>query len=265
MKKGVVISVINNKGGCAKTSTVVALSRALTKEGKRVLTIDVDSQCNATSILLGGERPTVRTTLYEILDPKENVNVADSIQPTSYPLLSLLPNVPESASLEPDLINLMPNSISILRDRVREYAITEYNYTILDLPPNLGMFVICALMMSDFALIPNEASSRYSFEGLVKAFKFVASIKEKSNPDLRFLRLLLTKADRRTRVCHDIIEQVRNYFPPDKVFSTVIPMNTDIQRAEFEAKTILDYKPGSPGALAYRELAREIIAILKDA
>jgi len=261
MQTGSILSIVNHKGGVGKTTTTCNLAHALARKGKRVLVIDMDPQCNATSILRGDIES--RCSLYEILDPDvNNITIENCIYGTAYDNLYLIHNIPETATIEPKLIRLMPDSMLILKNKIRNYSINNFDFTIIDNPPNLGTFVICSLLTSDFVIVPNEAGSRYSVDGLIKAVQFVDDIQKYDNKNLRFLRLLITKVDRRMSVCKAIVSHIRRFFPQDKVFETVIPSNTEFQKAELTYKTIIAFKSNASGSIAYINLAKEILKII---
>lgn len=258
---GFIISVINHKGGVGKTTTAVNLAQGLTREGQRVLVVDLDPQCNTTDILLPEQK--IEKSVYEVLNPEEDkLSIESCIYGTSIKDLYCLPNIEDLALLEARLIRRSPESFSILSRRLRSYAKGNYNFTIIDNPPNLGTFVICSLYASDFAIVPNEAGSKTSVRGLIKAVKFIDDIHDQANPNLKFLRLLITKVDRRTAICRAIIAQIENLFQNDRIFKTVIPINTDFQKSEYGDKTIFQYNQNAAGARAYRNLARELLTIL---
>jgi chromosome partitioning protein len=260
--QSVIISVINNKGGVGKTTTTCNLADALARKGKSVLVVDMDSQCNATSMLLGGETPNT-DTLFELLDPENtDISVQQCIHPTTHENLQVIPNVYVSAALEPKLIQNSPGCFSSLRNHIRDFALEKYDITIIDNPPNMGTFVICSLYTSDFVIVPNDSGSKYSIEGLVRAVEFIKDISNNTNPDLKFLRLLITHLDKRTSISRAIIHQVRQIFRTDEVFNTTIPVNTAFQQAELHGQTIFKYAPKASGATAYRNLAVELISIL---
>lgn len=257
---GIVISIINNKGGCAKTTTAINLAHALDKEGQNVLVIDNDSQCNSSGMLLKNIA-VVNNTLYNLIS--QNVNIATCIYPTSYKRISVLPNDQRTAALEIPLAKNMPESLFIYRDKMRDYVRRSFDIILIDNPPNLGFFVAASLYMSDFVIVPNEAGSMFSFEGLLNAVEFINDIREDGNPDLRFLRLLITKVDRRTNAAANIIRMIRETFAPDQIFDTIIPTNAAFQQAELQKKSIFRFQINSPGAKAYRALAVELLAILE--
>ena len=132
--QGQIISIANNKGGVGKTTVAVNLAHALTRRGQRVLVIDVDSQCNATSIL--GPKDSGRHTLYEVFT-ESHLNVEQCIYPTEYEKLFCLPNTNDTSALEPPLLRSLPDSFEIIRRRMRAYAQQHYDFTFLDCPPNM--------------------------------------------------------------------------------------------------------------------------------
>lgn len=262
---GIVISVINNKGGCGKTTTTVNLAVALSRRGKKVLVVDLDSQCNSSACFkMGLGEDFIRKTLFDLLElTKDPGDMSDYIYDTAYDGVFLLPNLSVTAAQGPKIITTGSNSLSILKDRLRQYALDNYDYTIIDCPPNLEVFVIIGLIASDFAIVPTEAGSKFSLQGLIKAKDFIDDINRQFNPDLRFLRLLITKADSRTSICKTIIASIRRAFLKAHVFETVVPFNTDFQKAEAANMSIFKYRIGAPGAAAYLDVANEVIEIIE--
>lgn len=261
---GYIISIINNKGGCGKTTTTCNLADALSKKGKKVLVVDTDSQCNATS-LLQQKNIAIRNSLYNILDPDSDTNdLKGAVYPTACKNVLLIPNIPETANIEPDLIAETPGSFFKLRHVLRDYATTNFDFTLIDSPPNMGTFVLCSLYTADFVLVPILATSTFSVEGLLKATQLINDVKVKGNPDLRFLRLLINSVDKRTAISSQIIAEVKSTFDNKQIFETMIPINTSFQRAESQGQTIFQYDATASGARGFRDLAKEMIAILGD-
>jgi cellulose biosynthesis protein BcsQ len=255
---GHLIAIMNNKGGVGKTTVTVNLAHALTRRGQRVLVIDLDAQCNATSLLC--PRDPRGDTLYEVFaDPA--LDIGQCIAPTEYERLFCLPNTNDTSALEPPLLKALPDSFTLLRRRLRDYAQQHYDFALLDCPPNMGFFVVSALHAADFVLVPIWAGSAFSVEGLLKAVDLIKEIRAHGNPDLRFLRLLINQVDRRTAMTKVSIAQLTKHFPPDQIFTTMIPVNAAFQRAENARKTIIRYDPTTLGAKAYRALAKELLEI----
>jgi chromosome partitioning protein len=257
-----IITVINNKGGVGKTTVTCNLAHALGRLGKRVLVVDLDSQSNATTLLIPKEE-THSPSLYELFQSEGPVADLEAyFHPTRYANVFCLPNVPETAGLEPRLILGAPDSYFRLRVHLRDQARARFDLTLMDTPPNLGVFVLCALSAADFALVPINSRSAFSVKGLIKAVRLVKEVQAHNNKDLRFLRLLINQVDRRTLISRALAGQIEQIFREDQVFHTAIPVNTAFERAEAAGETLLRYRSGAPGAHAFRKLAQELLDIL---
>ncbi|NCC60290.1 MAG: ParA family protein [Verrucomicrobiae bacterium] len=253
-----VIAVVNNKGGTGKTTSTINLGHALANQKKKILLIDVDSQCNTTSTLLDGV--VIQKSLYDILEGEAQAE--EAIYPTEYFNLYVMPNIPETAALEPKILTRDDRGYSLLRDHLRKYVISKFDITLLDCPPNLGIFSIAAMICADSVIVPVEAGSRYATDGLEKTVELIEAIRENFTPELRFLRLLINKADQRTTVSRVGIETLKEAFGP-KVFTTVISLNTDVQQSELVKKTVLRHNPKATASRQFRTLAKELLDIIE--
>ena len=255
-----IISIVNHKGGVGKTTTTINLGHAIARKNKQVLLIDMDLQCNTTLTILGPETP--QYSLSELLNPSGNTNIEECVHTTDYENLYILPNSKKSVKIEMPLIT-MPNRVGLLllREKLREYAEKHFDYVLIDCPPNLGTFVLCALYTSDSVIIPVETGSRYSLEGLNEATDFVISVRDdpQGNPSLKNIKALLTKTDLRTLVHKASIQQIKNHYPSNNLFEVTIPINTTIQQAEAMGKTIFQVRSNANSAKAYTALAEEIV------
>jgi chromosome partitioning protein len=258
---GVVIAIVNNKGGVGKTTVACNLAHALGLLGRWVLVVDLDPQCNATALLLSHHLDR-QHSLYELL-AQETLEppLTKFIYPSQFARVFCLPNVPESASLEPELILRAPASFLRLRRHLRDYALRHFDFIIVDTPPNLGTFVLCALNTADCALVPVKAGSAFSVAGLLKAVHLINEVQSQDNQDLRFLRLLINQLDKRTLIGRTLSDQLFSTFTEDQIFKTSIPVNTAFEQAEAAGATIFRYNSGAPGAAAFRELAQELLDI----
>jgi cellulose biosynthesis protein BcsQ len=258
---GKIIAIVNNKGGVGKTTLTINLAHALANKKRKVLVIDTDSQCNASKLLIKPE--FINESLYEILEGY-NVQPDLPIYPTIYTNLSCIPNVEDTAALEFRLAKKLPENYALLKRYLKEHVTENFDYTFIDCPPNMGFFVINALMAADFVIVPVLCGSSFSIEGLTRAIKLVNEIRKTGNENLRFLRLLINAVDKRTAMSKLIIGQLSKKFGGDEIFKTKIGTSTAFQQAEFLSKTVLRHAARSPGAKSYRELAIELADIFGD-
>ena len=248
--------MINNKGGVGKSTITQGLAHSLALKGKKVLVIDQDPQSNTSSVLtpIGGNK-----TLYDLY--KDGIPAKDCIFPTPYEGISILPNINKTDTLENGLYADVHKSYFLLKDSVQDYATNNFDITLVDCPPNLGLFVLQALIFSNAALVPIEAGSMYSVDGFVSAYEAIQGASEAVNHQLKFLRAVVNKVDLRASIHKSSLEYLRRTFG-DKIFKTTIPANTDIQKAEAERKTVIRYNPHCSGAKRFKSLADELLEII---
>ena len=261
---GIICSISNNKGGVGKTSLASNLSAALAIKKKKVLVIDNDPQGDSTKVLIPNN-VRITNSIYELLDPnnENKPNIVDCIYPTTHNRLYVLPNVEETAGLELDFAERYPDCLFFLRNQIRDYVINNFDFIFIDCSPTLSVFVANALYASDCCIVPMDAGSANSLDGLRKVLELINSIQQEGNPDLRFLKLIVNRVDKRTAISKAIIEDAVDRFGQDKIFNTVIPVNTAFQQAEFAQKTIFSFDNNSRGAVAYRKLAIEFLSLFK--
>jgi cellulose biosynthesis protein BcsQ len=251
-----IISVINNKGGVGKSTITQNLAHALANKGKKVLVIDQDPQSNTTSVLLP---PTNSNTLFNFY--KDEIPILGCIYPTPYEGIDILPNSNKTDTIEVSLYADVRQSYFLLRDNLREHVLSAYDIALIDCPPNLGLFVMMALICSDSAIVPIEAGSRYSVDGFVSAFEAIEGAAGAVQHPLKFLRAVINKVDLRATIHKSSVDYLRRVYG-EKIFQTTIPTNTDIQKAEMERETVLRYAPHCNGAKRFKALADELLEIV---
>ncbi len=246
-----IISIVNQKGGVGKTTTAVNLGAALARAGKRTLLVDLDPQGNASSGV-GVAEEHKSPGVYEFL--RGEADAASVIRDTGIENFHVLPTGPELAGASVELLG-EENREYRLRDALAPVSLA-YDYVIIDAPPSLGILTMNALVASDRLLIPVQCEY-YALEGLGQLLQTIALVQENLHPDLKIIGVVLTLFDRRVKVAHDVVKEVREHFP-GHVFGTIVPRNIRLAEAPSFGKNIFDYDPNSFGAAAYRELAVEL-------
>lgn len=254
-----VIAVANQKGGVAKTTTVVNLGAALANLGRRVLVVDLDAQANATTSL-GVDPRRISASVYHVL--VEGRPAAEVITHTERHDLDLLPASADLAGAEVELTQRMA------RERMLATAIApvlpDYDYVLVDDPPSLGLLTVNGLTAAtDGVLIPVQCEY-LALEGLSQLLRTVQKVRDVLNPRLRVMGVALTMYDSRTNLAQQVVQEVRSHFPKE-VFRTVIPRNIRLSEAPSYGQPIVAYAPTSAGALAYAALAQEFVERLEVA
>lgn len=254
-----VITVSNQKGGTAKTTSCVNLGIGLASAGKKVLLIDTDPQ-GSLSISLGYPEPdemekTLATLMMNIVNDEEFC--LEDVLIHHEEGVDILPSNIELSAIEVSLVNVMSRELILkqLVDRVRD----AYDFIIIDCMPSLGMMTINALACADAVLIPVQAAY-LPVKGLQQLIKTISRVKRQLNPKLKIEGILLTMVDNRTNYAKDICSMVYEaYSSSIKVFKTEIPMSVRAAEISAEGSSIYKYDPKGKAAYAYGELTKEVL------
>lgn len=254
-----VITVSNQKGGTAKTTSCVNLGIGLASAGKKVLLIDTDPQ-GSLSISLGYSEPdamekTLATLMMNIVNDEEFC--LEDVMLHHEEGVDIIPSNIELSAIEVSLVNVMSRELILkqLVERVKD----AYDYIVIDCMPSLGMMTINALACADSVLIPVQASY-LPVKGLQQLIKTIGRVKRQLNPKLRIEGILLTMVDNRTNYAKDICSMVNEaYSSSVKVFQTEIPLSVRAAEVSAEGSSIYKYDPKGKAAYAYGQLTKEVL------
>ncbi len=250
-----IIGVINEKGGVGKTTTVINLAAALAKQHK-VLLVDLDPQANASSGL-GLILP--ENTTYEVL--KGEISARQAIVDSDIKNLKILPASAELAGANVDIKSTAENMRILSKALIAVRP--QFDFIILDSPPSKGALTINAMVAADKLLIPLQ-TEYYALEGIASVVDTIKRVRASLNPKLDIIGILLTMFDVRTNLSQQVEENVREHFG-DMVFRTIIPRSIRLAEAPSYSQSIFEFAPSSSGALAYKQLAKEVIKRAREA
>lgn len=249
-----VIALANQKGGVGKTTTTVNLGAALAEADHRTLIIDLDPQGNATTGL-GINSRSLDHSVYDVL--LNDVALEDCIESTSVLNLFLAPASLDLAGAEIELVPAFSREMR-LRNAINEVK-DDYDYILIDCPPSLGLLTVNALAAADEVMVPIQCEY-YALEGLGQLIRNISLVQKNLNTALELTAIVLVMYDGRTRLAEQVSREVRDHFG-DLVCRIMIPRNIRISEAPSFGQPITTYDPSSRGAVAYRELAREVHSV----
>jgi chromosome partitioning protein len=252
-----IITISNEKGGVAKTTSTLSLGAALAEASQKILLIDLDPQANL-SLALGFEPAKMERTSGNIL--LENTSLLEARLETNIPGVDLIPANPSLEQAE-QVLPIYLNYTTRLKNAIEAANLLNYQFVLIDCPPSLGAITVNALTAADLLIIPTQAEY-FSAYALRDMMTIIRQIRSEDNPKLAY-RVLVTLLDQRNRAHRDIREQLERTFGVG-LFKTVIEIDTKLRESPILGLPITQYKPNSRGALQYRGLAEELIQYVQQ-
>ena len=255
---GIVIGVVNQKGGVGKTTTSVNIAAGLGALGKKVLLIDFDPQGNSTTGF-GIKKKTLEATSYDVVIGK--IRPQEAIIKTESKNVWILPSTSKLCDAEPALTNMEQKNYQ-LRKAVLQVK-NDYDIVIIDSLPSLGVLAVNTLVACDTIIVP-MVCEHFALEGLAQLMYTIKNIKQKFNPNINIMGIVFTMLDKRLLSSSEIKNEIKNNFDKRAIFRTEIPRNVRISEAQSHGEPIITFDKNSKGADAYIRLSKEILAKIRE-
>ncbi|MBE5738844.1 MAG: ParA family protein [Clostridiales bacterium] len=249
---GKIVAVFNKKGGVGKSTTCVNLAGYLATFGKKILVLDIDQQCNASSHL-GIDKNEEHNTIYDVII--DDCTIEEAIIPTKLENLDIIPASEDLAGAEIELVH-MNNREKIVRNHLRKIK-NKYDYILIDCPPSLGLITVNVLTACDTVLIPIQCDY-LALEGLSQLMSAIRLVKKHLNETIDIEGVVLTMKDNRSNLSQQVAAEITKYFS-SKLYKTMIPRNVRLAEAPSYGEPIVMYDHKCTGAQAYKALAEEFL------
>jgi chromosome partitioning protein len=246
-----VLAIANQKGGVGKTTTAVNLGASLASLDYRVLVVDLDPQGNA-STGLGLNPRNMTASMYDVI--LHDLPLEDCVEPSSVRNLFVAPASLDLAGAEIELVPAFSRELRL--KRAIEEVLDDYDFVLIDCPPSLGLLTVNGLAAASEVVVPIQCEY-YALEGLGQLLRNVALVQKNLNPKLEVSALVCVMYDARTKLSDQVVQEVRSHFG-DKVCRSIIPRTVRLSEAPSYGQPIITFDPTSRGAIAYRELAKEV-------
>lgn len=250
---GIVIGIVNQKGGVGKTTTAVNVAAGLGALGRKVLLIDFDPQGNATTGF-GIKKKALDATTYEVIMGDKRPQ--EAIISTRYKNVKIMPATSMLCEAELQLADVEQRNHQ-LRKVILQIK-DEYDIVLVDCLPSLGILAINALVACDRIIVPMVCEP-FAMEGLAQLMQTVRKVKRAANKDLQLMGIVFTMLDKRLLASNEILRDIKKSFPQDVIFNTEVPRNVRITEAQSNGEPIIYYDKNSKGGDAYKRLSKEIL------